>query len=234
MIASHMNARTATAYRPDAPVDAGRGSADPALGQNGSVVYAARNKAVIEQGQPASHVFKVVAGALRTVRLLPDGRRHVGGFLLPGDVFGFTQSDEYDQSVEVVADATLVRYPRHSIEALLRTNGAANRHLIGLLSGQLAATQGDLLLLGCKSAVERLASFLLMLADRRLAGKRGAHTVELPMKRGDIADYLGMTAETVSRIFTQLRHQRIIDLPSTNQVVFLKRAALEALCGDRG
>jgi CRP-like cAMP-binding protein len=207
-------------------------TADLGLDRHGSVVLVKRNKAVIEERQPAKCVYKVVAGALRTVRLLPDGRRHVGSFLLPGDVFGFTPTDEYTQSVEVVADATLVRYPRERVDSLLRTNGLASRHFINLLCTQLTATQEDLLLLGCKNAVERLASFLLMLADRNSGAEDKAQAVELPMKRGDIADYLGMTVETVSRVLSQLRRRRIIDLPTANHVVFLKRNALEKLCAE--
>lgn len=213
------------------PAQAG-GSAvsDPGLDRYGSVILAKRNKTVVAQGQPADYVINVVTGALRIVRLLPDGRRHISSFLLPGDFFGLTESAQYTQSLEAVADTTLIRYPRRSLETLLRTNSTANRHFFNLLCAQLTSTQEDLLLLGRKNAVERLASFLLALAERASPGSPQPQAVDLLMKRGDIADYLGMTVETVSRILTQLRSRKIIDLPTVNHVVFLKPGALRQLC----
>jgi CRP-like cAMP-binding protein len=192
------------------------------------MVVASRGKTLIEEGDPAEHVFKVVSGALRAVRLLSDGRRYITKFLLPGDYFGFTKGDCYDQGVEVVGDATFIRYSRRSFDALLAGDAAAGRQFFGIICGELCAAQDRLLLLGRKSALERLASFLLGLSDRRTMSEPGLRNeVQLPMNRSDVADYLGLTVETVSRLLTHLRSGRIIDLPTPNRVVFMDRDALE-------
>lgn len=196
----------------------------------GTVMTAPRGKTVIEEGADAQFVFRVVAGALRAVRLLPDGRRYVTKFLLPGDYFGFSEGRSYDQTVEVVGEATFVRYSRSGFEALLSRDPAAGRRFFGVICGELCAAQDRLLLLGRKSALERLAAFLLSMAARKVsAGSPGQNEVHLPMNRSDVADYLGLTVETVSRLLTHLRGERIIDLPTPNHVVFLQREALEAI-----
>ena len=205
-------------------------AAGSVLDRFGARIVVARNRAVIEEGDPADHVFKVVAGALRMVRVLPDGRRHLSDFLMPDAYFGMTDTDAYTHSVEAVSDATLLWYPRHKFEAMLNGNASMSRHFLGVVSGQLAATQQRLLLLGRMTATERLATFLLGMADRKTGT---GPEVELPMNRGDIADYLGLTVETVSRGLTQLRSRRIIDLPTPNHILFLRREALEQIsAGD--
>lgn len=227
MSASHVALHSVTRrpYRIDATVTVSKSPLDGL----GSVMVVKRQRTVSEQGAPADNVYKVVSGALRTVRLLPDGRRHVANFLLPGDFFGLAEHDEYTHSVEAVADTTVIRYPRPAIERLLLTSGPASRHLLGLVCGQLSAAQDRLLLLGRKSAIERLATFLLALADRESSNRTRATAVDLPMNRGDIADYLGMTVETVSRVLTYLRRRRIIQIENVNRIVFLRRDALEDL-----
>ncbi len=232
-------ARSAVAARPaylrPVPAISARDHVATELERIGTVVTAVRGMTVIEEDCAAEYVFKVVAGALRAVRLLPDGRRYVTKFLLPGDYFGFSEGESYGQSVEVVGDATFIRYSRSSFDALLARDPAAGRRFFGVVCGELCAAQERLLLLGRKSALERLATFLLGMADRSIAATPGENNeVHLPMNRSDIADYLGLTVETVSRLLTQLRHHRIIDLPTSNHVVFLKREELETIsCGER-
>ncbi len=192
-----------------------------------------QGKLIVEQGDTAEHVFKVTSGALRAVRLLPDGRRYITRFLLPGDFFGLADRTEYGDSVEVVKDATVMRYTRSGFDAYLERNTRAGRHFLGLVCGELTAAQDRLLLLGRKNALERMATFLLAMADRKQTNGKDATEIELPMNRTDVADYLGLTVETVSRLLTQLRSKRIIDLPSANHVVFRNREALEDLsAGD--
>lgn len=203
------------------------------LDRLGSIVVAKRNQTVIEEGQAADYVFKVITGALRVVRLLPDGRRHVASFLLPGDFFGLSPSGVHTQTIEVVADATCVRYPRRGFDAILRTDPAAIHRLLTLISGQLSAAHDRLLLLGRQTAAERLAAFLLALDHRDRSGAPKRPTIELAMCRADIADYLGMTVETVSRLLTEFRRKGIIELPEANHVVLLRRSALEGLSSGR-
>lgn len=199
----------------------------------GALVAYPCGKTIVEAGDPAETVFKVMSGVVRTVRLLPDGRRHVASFLLPGDVFGYAADEEYPCAVEAVGSVSLLRIPRARFEALLESDAAARRRFLSMVCGELSAVQDQLLLLGRKTAVERIATFLLATADRRARDGEPARDVHLPMTRADIADYLGLTVETVSRVLSQLRHQGLIELPQATHVVFRDRDALEDICaGD--
>ncbi len=225
----------ATSARPShlRPVPAGD-AVSAELDRIGTVMNYARGRMVIEEGNPAEYVYKVVGGALRSVRLLPDGRRCITNFLLPGDFFGFTESREYLHTVEAIADATVVRYSRRGFEVLLEGNPRAGRRFFGLMCQELSVAQDRLLLLGRKHALERLATFLLAMADRKSSAiATGGNAIELPMNRTDVADYLGLTVETVSRLLTQLRGRRIIDLPTANHVVILKRDDLEDISSSQ-
>ncbi|MBI1774006.1 MAG: helix-turn-helix domain-containing protein [Proteobacteria bacterium] len=208
-----------------APIADAADASEAELEQIGTVVMLPRGRTVLEEGDPANYVFKVVSGALRSVRLLTDGRRSIINFLLPGDFFGFTDTGHYTQSVEILADATLIRYPRRRFEALLESDPRAGCRFFNLICAQLSVAQDRLLLLGRKSALERVATFLLTMIDRRASRGKG-NDVDLPMNRVDVADYLGLTIETVSRVLSQLRSRRIIDLPTASHVVLLDRAAL--------
>ena len=222
-----------TAYlRPIASVPAAD-SLNGDLDRLGTTHSYPQGKLIVEEGDAAEHVFKVTSGALRAVRLLPDGRRYITRFLLPGDFFGLADRAEYGNSVEVVQHATVVRYTRSGFDALLERNTRAGRHFLGLVCGELTAAQDRLLLLGRKNALERMATFLLAMADRQQEKGKAADAIDLPMNRTDVADYLGLTVETVSRLLTQMRSRRMIELPSANHVVFRNREALEELsAGD--
>ena len=188
-----------------------------------------RGQELFAEGDPAGSYFKVLTGAVRLLRLMPDGRRHVVDFLVAGDYFGFSPQAAYPYSAEAVIDSTVTCVPRRGVEQLLGRRPGLARRLLELLSRELSSAQDQLLLLGRKNAQERLASFLLMRLER--AGDPGGARpqIELFMSRTDIADHLGLTIETVSRSLTQLRREGIIALPTANQVVILKRAALERL-----
>lgn len=198
----------------------------------GTALPYARGALVIEEGNSAEYVFKVTRGALRSVRLLADGRRYITSFLLPDDFFGLADTTVYSQTVEAIADAIVIRYSRRSFEGLLERDARAGRHFLGLVCGELSAAQDRLLLLGRKSALERMAAFLLAMVDHKTntSTPPGQIEIELPMNRSDVADYLGLTVETVSRLLSHLRSRRIIDLPTTNHVIFLDREALEDIC----
>jgi len=194
------------------------------LDRLGAVIMIKRGRMLLLEQDPAEHMFKVLSGALRAVRLLPDGRRYITAFLLPGDYVGLAENGTYSQTIEAVADTKLVKYSRRRFEAFLDADPRAGRHFFGLVCGELSATQDRLLLLGRKSAVERIASFLLAIAERR---SPEAMAVDLPMSRSDIADYLGLTIETVSRVLGELRARAIIDVPTVHRIVFTDREALE-------
>jgi CRP/FNR family transcriptional regulator, anaerobic regulatory protein len=181
---------------------------------------------VAEQGDSATHIFRVEQGVLRVVRQLADGRRCVVRFLKAGDYFGLAESGTYKSSVEAVTEAHVVRYQRSALDRLCENDIHASRHIVALVSRQLSAAQDSLVLIGQTSALERIAAFLLAMAE---SGNDENSVVKLPMDRCDIADYLGIRFETVSRILTALRRRKVIDLPDFHSFVILDRDALESM-----
>lgn len=210
------------------PAETGSGP-DVALQRIGVLLPVKRGRVVVAQGEPARYVYRVVRGALRAVKLLADGRRHVADFALPGDFVGLTDVQRYRHSIEAVADTVLERYSRSAFEAVLQSDPRVGRHFLTFVCGELSAAQERLLLLGRKSAMERVVNFLLTMADQGSAPAGAKDGCVLSMTRADIADYLGLTVETVSRLLAQLRSRGLIDLPRPQDVVFVDRAALEAL-----
>jgi CRP/FNR family transcriptional regulator len=200
------------------------------LDRMGQAASYRRGRTVAADGDMTLSLFKVISGALRAVRLLPDGRRHIARFLAPGDFFGLAEIGAYSLTVEAIDNVTVVRYPRDRFDALLDKDAQASRRFYSLMREELSAAHERLLLLGRKNALERMATFLLSMADRKSNGASARATeVELPMGRADIADYLGLTIETVSRVLTHLRSRRVIDMPSAHRILFLDREALEEI-----
>lgn len=157
----------------------------------------AAGRVLFDEGEPAQHLFTLSQGIVKLFKMLPDGRRQITGFLIAGDFLGLAHFRTYAYSAEAVTDAALCRLPRERFMGLLERHPALERELLGRASSELAAAQEQMLLLGRKSARERVATFLLALARRQQAA--GNTVVALPMSRHDIADYLGLTIETVSR-----------------------------------
>jgi CRP/FNR family transcriptional regulator len=188
--------------------------ADP-LGAIADIQILQRAQAVFAEGDDASHVYCVASGMIRLYKLLPDGRRQIVGFLQAGDMMGLAVRGQYLYTAEAVTVSTVQRIPRARLDALLDRLPALVRRLHALTAGDLVAAQDQMLLLGRKTALEKVASFLLMLAKRRSDATR---CLPLPMPRGDIADYLGLTLETVSRTFTKLRTSGLIRLLDDNMV----------------
>lgn len=154
-------------------------------------------RVLFDEGDPAEHLFTIHEGAIKLFKMLRDGRRQITGFLLAGDFLGLAFFRTYAYSAETVGDTRLCRFPRERFMALLERHPTLEKELLSRASSELAAAQEQMLLLGRKSARERVASFLLALARRQAASGRAS--VELVMSRYDIADYLGLTIETVSR-----------------------------------
>lgn len=194
----------------------------------GSTTRLRAGQALFREGDPATRVFTLTRGSLKLCKLLPDGRRHVVGFVYAGDFLGISVDDEHAFSAELVEDAQLCCFSRSSFDSFLADHPLMERELYRMAAHELSAAQQQLVLLGRKSATERLASFLLLLADRadRLAGEK-TNFVDFPMSRADIADYLGLTKETVSRIFSAFRADRLIRLRAMNKVEILNRPALQ-------
>ena len=189
-----------------------------------------RGRVIYTEGETADYCYKLVSGNVRTVKLLSDGRRQVCEFLMPGDHLGFGSQGEYYFTAEAVSDAELVRYSRKSVEALIREDTAVAQRLRQLASHDLQGAYERMVLLCHKSAQQRVAWFLLNMAER--SGTDEDDFVLLSMTRTDIADYLGMALETVSRAIGQLKHKGIIALENVNRILFLDRDMLEQSRGE--
>ncbi len=181
-----------------------------------------RDQAVYAEGDAADCVYKVVSGAVRAVRLLADGRRQIADFYLPGDVFGVELGERRRGAAEALGETVLLVARRASLAGRPDQGGGLWR----LALRDLQRSQEHVLTLGRRSASERLASFLIDLAERLDAAGEFA----LPMSRQDIADYLGLTIETVSRTLTQLQADGLVRLNGVRRVRLPRPAALAELC----
>ncbi len=181
---------------------------------------------IYAEGDRVVHFYKVVSGAVRTYRLLSDGRRQIDGFHLPGDIFGLEAGAARRTGADALVDTTLAAFRRSDRDALTGGAGALAQEVVAAMLRALERAQDQMMLLGRKTARERVASFLLGLAER--AGTDG--TIVLPMSRTDIADHLGLTIESVSRTLTQLERDGVIALPAHRRAVLIRdKAALRRL-----
>ncbi len=197
----------------------------PGLVLQGTRMRFHRNEEIFGQGEATDYVYRVVSGAVRTIRFSSDGRRQILNFYLPGDIFGLECGRQHTLSAEAITDTDVALVRRSLIDTAAAQDATAARALIDLVQRQLQNAQEHALVLGRKGAGERVAAFLLQLGDRVTS----ACEIDLPMSRADIADYLALTIETVSRAFTQMERDRTIALPSSRHVVVRDRCALEML-----
>jgi CRP/FNR family transcriptional regulator len=177
---------------------------------------------MVREGDPASHLFNITSGSVRVYKLMADGRRQIVGFLYTGDFLGLATGDSYAFSAEALEPVTACRFRKSEYRKLLQEQPTLESALLERASHELAAAQDQMLLLGRKTALERFASFLLDTARRQ----RRTQTVELSMTRAEIADYLGLTTETVSRVTSKLKTSGMIRLVSLSEIALLKPAAL--------
>lgn len=184
-------------------------------------------QSLFHEGDPATRVFTLTRGTLKLYKLLADGRRQVTGFMHPGDFLGISVDDEHAFSADALESAQLCWFPRQRFDDFAEDHGVMERELYRLAAHELAAAQQQFVLLGRKTATERVASFLLALAQRGGTSASGDGVVRLPMSRSDIADYLGLTKETVSRVISRLKRDRVIRLSELNRVEILDFVALE-------
>ena len=197
---------------------------DSPLAMMGAPMRFARNAEVYGEDEPAEYLYQVISGAVRTYRMLDDGRRQVVAFYLPGDIFGVEAGELHLSSAEAVCDAQILVVKRSAVMARAEHEKDLAKQLWTLTVRELRRVQEHSLVL-IKSAEERVAGFLLEMAGRGA----GSAAIELPMSRQDIADYLGLTIETVSRTFTQFVQSGLIALESSRRVQFRNRAALNRL-----
>jgi len=184
------------------------------------------------EGDPADTLYNVTRGCVRLSKMLADGRRQITGFLLPGDFLGLAYYESYAYTAEAIASVRVCVFPRDKFQRLLGEFPEFEHRLLSRASNELASAQDQLLLLGRKGAKEKLASFLLLLRRRAMARGNADPALDLPMTRNDIADYIGLTTETVSRTFTKLVDEGVLGLPSPQHVVIHAREVLEELAGE--
>lgn len=199
------------------------------LEQFGTTVAVERDREILGQGDRVEFCYKILIGCVRRVKLMEDGRRQVGEFLLAGDLFGFDALGTHDFAAEAVSDVALRRYPRRMVEALAESQLALARRLRDLTAISLRVAHGRLILLGRKTASERIASFLLEMAER-LPGPND-RMVDLPMSRTDMADHLGLTIETVCRVLAHLRRDDTIAV-TRGGVEIRDRVSLELMASE--
>ncbi len=188
-----------------------------------AVQHFAQDREIYAEGDDATVFFKVVSGVVRTCKFLSDGRRQIDAFYVAGDIFGFEMGWEHSLSAEAVCDCTVIPYRRRGVETI--KDEVLTEQLFSYAMRSFTRAQEHSLLLGRRSAVEKVAAFLIEWAEQSTAG----YIVSLAMTRQDIADYLGLTIETVSRTLSQLERDAIIELPSARQIRLKDMAALQVM-----
>ena len=187
----------------------------------------AKDQEIYAEGDPATAYFKVVSGVVRTCKILSDGRRQIDAFHVAGEIFGIERGDLYHFSAEAVGEVTVLAYRRCSLDVLAAGDVSLARQVVDNALISLQRAQQHLILLGRRSATEKVATFLLDMAERVRHD-----TIELPMSRSDIADYLGLTIETVSRTLTQFERDGVISFSTARRNILLRnKAALRRLNG---
>jgi CRP/FNR family nitrogen fixation transcriptional regulator len=185
-----------------------------------------RGQELCGEGRPAERWFCVMSGAARQYALRADGRRQILGLLLPGDFFGFTANDNFDFTCEAAVEGMVVAaYPRKRAELLADANPEIARELREVAFQTMAQLQTQLLTLGRITAIEKVGSFLLDMARRSSHGRED--NVALPVSRYDIADYLAVSVETVSRSLTDLKQRGVIRFSGTRTLKIVDPEALE-------
>src|SRR6478609_1779695 len=217
-------------------LNAGPGNRPRFLGELGSLSQTEINSSefkyrrggeIFGEGEPAKYVYQVIEGAARSYKLLSDGRRQIGAFHLSGDIFGLENGSEHRFTAEAIVDTTVRLIKRRSLEMVAESDAVVSRNLLSMTTSNLQHAEDHMLLLGRKTSLERVAAFLDEM-DRRLTA---AGVMPLPMSRRDIADYLGLTLETVSRALSRLHELDIIGFIGSNQrqIVLLDRRQLANL-----
>ncbi|ALL12412.1 helix-turn-helix domain-containing protein [Caulobacter henricii] len=211
-------------FSPLRPSDTPIQTAAP-FGFTGPCLRHARDEEVFGEGEAAEHVYQVISGAVRTLRTLRDGRRQIDEFHFAGDYFGIEAGDLHRVSAEAMTDTTVRMVRRAALSQLAAKQVDVARILFRLTVEGLQRSQDHVLMLGRKTARERVVGLLIDLVER--TGADGE--LDIPMTRQDMADYLGLTIETVSRTLTQLQADGIIAIPTTRHIVLRDGAALRRL-----
>lgn len=188
-------------------------------------------QALFQEGDVADQVFTVTSGVVKQYKLLADGRCQVTGFYFMGDLIGMPEGKTYPVTAEALADVTLCAFPRAHITGLIRQYPSLADRVLLKFQREVTTAQEQMLSLGRLTAEERIARFLLMLMDKAPNCAHADGTLTLHMKRTDIADYLGLTVETVSRMFTKLRNAGVVGAESAGRIQISGRGRLAEMAG---
>jgi CRP/FNR family nitrogen fixation transcriptional regulator len=204
----------------------------PSPAAMGTVTNFARGATIFHEGDEAACSYKIISGAVRLSKRMSDGRRQVAEFALPGDYIGLDWLEEHAMTAEALTGVTLVGYTRGRLEYLGNENQAMRAELFSTLRHDLWAAQNHLVLLGRQSALERVACFLLDMLERAKSAATQA-IIDIPMTRRDIADYLGLSLETVCRMLTRLKEEGIIGIPDRHSIMVPDLARLRRAANQR-
>jgi CRP/FNR family transcriptional regulator len=211
----------------------GKASGSGSFAALGSVMQLSAKETLIWEGDAADDVYQVVRGVACLYKLLPDGRRQVARFCHAGDVIGLTADGQYPYTADALTGLTVVRIRRSDLDTRIETDGALRKTVLNAIGHELSLAQNQLLLLGRKSASERVASFLQAMVEQSRRDGGDGRSIALAMTRVDIADFLGLTHETVCRTFSLFRNEGIIAIPDPHLVEILLPEGLEDLAeGD--
>ncbi len=170
------------------------------------------------QNDPAKHLFNITEGNVKIYQLLDDGRIQIIGFLYPGDFFGSYKNNKYNYSAESIGDLKTCVFDQKILEQYLDENPVLAKELLNQTSFELTVAQDRITVLGKLSAIERISTFLTNISEQRKRIGWQNNPISLPMTRQDIADYLGLTIETVSREFSNLKSSNLIKVISSKQI----------------
>jgi len=184
---------------------------------------------LFREGDDGLAVYILIDGAVKVYKLMPDGRRQITGFFFRGDMFGFCLDSAYAYTAETISPVIACRLPMPMLDQLSNTAPEVLHRVVGRMTAKLATFHDHVLLLGRKTARERVATFLLGLSDRARRRGEPPTPLMLPMGRTDIADHIGLTVETVSRTMTRLKRDGLLGLPSPSQVAIPNVGALRAV-----
>ena len=217
---------TESAPRPNSLRDLGINSDSKAVVSSSSFIYK-KGAEIYGEKESAEYVYQVMSGAVRSYKLLTDGRRQIGAFHLTGDIFGLENGNEHRFTTEAIVDTTVRLVRRQSLEMVAESDAMVAKNLLSMTTSNLQHAEDHMLLLGRKTSLERVAAFLLEM-DKRLTA---AGVMALPMSRRDIADYLGLTLETVSRALSRLHELDVLGFVGNTQrqIVLLDRHRLAGL-----
>jgi CRP/FNR family transcriptional regulator len=208
------------------------------VAKNSHTQHLAKGAVIATEGQPLGQIASVVEGVVKLTKSTRDGRQQIVGLAFAADLIGRPFANISKYRIEAATDVSMCSFPRQRFEQLLSEHGKAEEFLLKAKLDEVDAARDWMLLLGRKSAEERVATFILMLAEREVnsirhgAGRPNAVTIELPLTRAEIGDYLGLTLETVSRQFSRLREMGVLNLDDHRRVHVPDVARLTGLVGD--